>query len=92
MSTPYVRFWYAITVAFVACVVTAAGAVIYASAVQRQAEDRTRAERVESDRRWCALLVDIGNSQRAVPPKTDSGRRFAAEIDKLRGDFGCPAG
>jgi hypothetical protein len=49
----------------------------------------SRHEQAENDRRWCALLVDIGNSQRAVPPKTDSGKRFAAEIDRLRREFGC---
>lgn len=93
MSTPYVRFWYAIAVAFVACVVVAAGSVFYAMGVQRQAERRTRAERVESDRRWCALLVDLDDAYRTVPgPSTEVGRKVAAEIHNLRLSFGCPPG
>ena len=90
MSTPYVRFWYAIAVAFIAVVGIAGAGVGYTNQVQKQAEQRAELVRIESDRRWCSLLVDIGNSQRAVPPKTPSGVRFAAEIDKLRHEFGCP--
>lgn len=90
MTTPYVRFWYAIAVAFIAVVGIAGAGVGYTNHVQKQAEQRAELVRIESDRRWCSLLVDIGNSQRAVPPKTESGIRFAAEIDKLRREFGCP--
>jgi hypothetical protein len=90
VSAPYVRFWYAITVAFVAVLAVSIAGVAYTNFVQKQAERRAEAVRVESDRRWCSLLVDIGNSQRAVPPKTESGKRFAAEIDRLRHEFGCP--
>jgi len=90
MTVPYVRFWYAIVLAYVAMVGIAAAGVAYTNYVQKQAEQRAELVRIESDRRWCALLVDIGNSQRAVPPKTPSGLRFAAEIDRLRREFGCP--
>jgi hypothetical protein len=89
VTTPYVRFWYAIAVAFIAVVGIAGAGVGYTNYVQKQAEQRAELVRIESDRRWCSLLVDIGNSQRAVPPKTESGIRFAAEIDKLRHEFGC---
>lgn len=91
MTTPAVRVSYAIMVAFFAVVAIALAGVAYTNYVQKQAERRAELVRIESDRRWCALLVDIGNSQRAVPPKTESGKRFAAEIDKLRNEFGCPA-
>jgi hypothetical protein len=64
--------------------------VVYTNFVQKQAERRAEAVRVESDRRWCALLGDVSRGQRESPPKTDSGRRFAAEIDGLRREFGCP--
>lgn len=93
MTTPYVRFWYAIVMAFLACLVAAGGAVVYASVVQRQAEQRTEAERAESDRRWCSLLVELDNAYHTKPgPTTDVGRKVAAEIHQLRIDFGCPAG
>lgn len=80
MSTPYVRFWYAIAVAFVACLITAMGSVFYASRVQ-----------AESDRRWCALLVDLDAAYRGPPqPTTELGRKVAAEVHRLRVGFGCP--
>lgn len=90
MTSPAVRLSYAIVLAFFACLAIALAGVIYTNHVQKQAEQRAEVVRIESDRRWCSLLVDIGNSQRAVPPTTASGKRFAAEIDKLRREFGCP--
>ena len=90
MTSPAVRVSYAIVVAFFACLAIALAGVVYTNHVQKQAEQRAELVRIESDRRWCALLVDIGNSQRAVPPQTESGKRFAVEIDRLRHEFGCP--
>jgi len=90
VSTPLIRAWYAIAVAFAACVVIALAGVGYTNHVQRQADRRSTAERADSDRRWCALLVDISRGQREAPPKTESGQRFAEEIDQLRREFGCP--
>jgi hypothetical protein len=90
VTTPAVRVSYAIMVSFFAVVAIALAGVAYTNHVQKQAERRADLVRIESDRRWCSLLVDIGNSQRAVPPKTESGKRFAEEIEKLRREFGCP--
>lgn len=49
-----------------------------------------RYQQAENDRRWCSLLVDISRGQRESPANTESGRRFAEEIDHLRREFGCP--
>jgi hypothetical protein len=92
VTSPRVRLWYALLVAFVACVVVAGSSVVYASAVQRQAQARTEAERRDSDRRWCALLSDLDRAYQTSPsPTTETGRKVAAEIHKLRVGFGCPA-
>lgn len=90
MTSPAVRLSYAIAVAFFACVAIALAGVIYTNHVQRQAQQRADQVRIESDRRWCSLLVDISRGQQESPPKTESGKRFAVEIDKLRVEFGCP--
>lgn len=90
MSSVKVRLWYALLVSFIACVATAIGSVYYTSEVQAQSERRAEQARIESDRRWCSLLVNIGDSQRATPPKTEAGKGFAVEIDRLRREFGCP--
>lgn len=91
MSTPYVRFWYAITVAFVAVLIVSIAGVAYTNFVQRQAERRAELVRIESDRRWCALLTDLDAAYQAAPgPTTELGKKVAAEIHKLRIGFGCP--
>lgn len=91
MSTPYVRFWYAITVAFIAVVGIAAAGVIYTNYVQKQAEQRATVAREDSDRRWCALLTDLDDAYQGPPkPTTELGRKVAEEIHRLRVGFGCP--
>lgn len=79
MSHPLVRFWYAVAIAFVACMAVAAGSVAYSAYVQHR-----------NDRRWCSLLVQLTDAQRVSPPPTPSGRKFAAELERLRAEFGCP--
>ena len=49
---------------------------------------REAAER-EADRRWCELLSTLDEAYSAVPPTSELGRRVAAQIRKLRGDFNC---
>ena len=91
MSTPYVRFWYAITVAFIAMVGISVAGVVYTNYVQKQAERRAEVVRVESDRRWCALLSDLDEAYEGPPkPTTELGEKVAAEIHRLRVSFGCP--
>lgn len=86
--TPYVPFWYAIAVAFIAVVVLAGAGLIYTSYVQRQAERRAELVRIESDRRWCGLFAVIDPP--AVQPTNDAERAIAAEIHRMRVRFGCP--
>lgn len=90
MTTPAVRFGYAVVVAFFACLAIAFAGVIYTNHVQQQADKRSTAERAESDRRWCALLTELDNAYNAPPgPKTDVGRKVAVEVHQLRVSFGC---
>lgn len=92
MTTPAIRVGYAVVVAFIACVLIAFASVGYASHVQRQAEHRAELARIESDRRWCALLTTLDEAYGTPPgPSTDLGRKVAAEIHRLREGFGCPA-
>lgn len=41
------------------------------------------------DRRWCELLDTLGEGYRAAPPATETGRRVAAAIERLRLEKGC---
>lgn len=79
MSAPLVRFWYAVTVAFLACMAVAAGSVAYTAYAQQR-----------NDRRWCSLLIQLTDAQRQTPPPTASGKKFAAELERLRTEFHCP--
>jgi hypothetical protein len=92
VSRPLIRAWYAIAVSFIACVVIAGAGLFYTYYVQKQADRRSTVERVESDRRWCALLTDLDSAYNTSPgPSTEIGRKVAAEIHQLRVAFGCPA-
>jgi hypothetical protein len=73
-----VRLWYAVLISFIACVAVAMGSVAYTGYVQRR-----------SDQRWCSLLTQLTDAQRGSPPATESGRRFAAELERLRREFRC---
>jgi len=73
-----VRLWYALLISFIACIAVAVASVAYSAYVQRQ-----------DDQRWCALLVQLTDAQRAAPPATASGREFAAELENLRREFHC---
>lgn len=85
MSTPLVRMWYAVIVSFLSALVIAGVSMQYANHVGAQ----LRQEQAESDRRWCALLNNIGDAYRQNPPTTPAGKGQAAEINKLRTEFGC---
>lgn len=91
MTTPAVRFGYAIAVAFFACASIAGAGVIYTNHVQRQSERRAELVRIESDRRWCLLFGELDAAYQGPPqPTTELGRRVAAEIHRLLVEFGCP--
>lgn len=91
MTSRAIRLSYAICVAFFACLAVALSSLVYSSHVQRQAEHRAEIARIDSDRRWCALLTDLDVAYRSAPgPTTELGRRVAAEIHRLRLAFECP--
>jgi hypothetical protein len=90
VTTPAVRFGYAVVVAFFAVVAIAFAGVVYTNHVQSQAQHRAEAERAESDRRWCALLSELDNAYKGPPaPTTEVGRKVAAEVHQLRESFRC---
>lgn len=47
-----------------------------------------KAERA-NDQRWCQLLTTLDDAYQAAPPQTETGRRLAADIHRLRADLGC---
>jgi hypothetical protein len=89
MSSPTVRLWYALLISFIACVVVACASVFYAGHVQAQSERRWKQQQHQSDQRWCKLFVQLTEAQDKTPPATASGREFAAEMLRLRNEFGC---
>lgn len=80
MTTPTVRFGYAVVVAFIACVSIAFGSVAYANHVQR-----------DSDRKWCKLVGTLDDAYREQPPTTPTGKNVADSVAQLRHDLGCPS-
>jgi hypothetical protein len=80
------RMLRAVTVAYVAAFVMSAVAVFAAVSASQQA---TEAAVRDSERKWCALLVPLDATYQASPPPTETGRKFAVTIHRLRLDFGC---
>lgn len=78
MSTPLIRLWYAVIALVVSCLVIAGISVQYSNYVDRK-----------SNQRWCELLATMDDAYKANPPRTDAGQRMAAELRRLRVDFGC---
>lgn len=97
MSTPYVRFWYAIAVAFVACAVCAGAAMgygIYVNGESRRRAEQAQTElaRVQQEQRdaLCRMVVLMDDAWHETPPSTTSGRNLAEAIADARATLGCP--
>lgn len=96
MSSPYVRFWYAITVAFAACLITAIASVGYASWVnsesQRRAELGQRelaVAQAQQKAALCGMVVLMDDAYSKTPPTTPAGRNLADAIAVARMRLGC---
>jgi hypothetical protein len=98
VTTPYVRFWYAITVAFVACLVVAIASVGYASWVNDQSQQRAEKGQAElataqAQQRaaLCGMVVLMDDAYSKTPPTTAAGRNLADAIAVARMRLNCPA-
>ena len=89
MTTKAIRVWYAMTVTFVVVVAFAAASVLYANHAAEQAERRAEQIDRESNRCWCAMLGTLDDAYKATPPRTEAGQHVAAEVARLRTEFGC---
>jgi hypothetical protein len=72
------RGWWVLVVCLVAAMTAAASAMVYANRVAHQ-----------SERQWCGLVVALDDAYRSTPPTTPLGRQVAAEMARLREQFGC---
>lgn len=70
--------WYALLAAFLSSVVGSVAAIQYADHTNRV-----------SERKWCALIVELDDAYRSQTPRTELGRSIAEAIRMLRRDFGC---
>jgi hypothetical protein len=71
--------WHMMVVSFVCAFLAAAAAMLYANRVA-----------AESERKWCGVVVTLDDAYRVTPPQTPTGRQIAADVRRLRGEFGCP--
>lgn len=72
--------WRFLAVSFVAAIVAAAASMLYTNHAAH-----------ESERKWCGVVSTMDDAYRDTPPQTPTGRKIAADIARLRADFGCPA-
>lgn len=81
MKGPSQPIWYGLLACLVSMVAIASATVVIS--------DRTARE---SEQKWCRVLTVMTDSWKAAPPPSESGRRLAVEIARLRAEFGCPTG
>lgn len=74
------RSWELLAVSFVCAFLAAGGSMIYANRVAR-----------ESERKWCGIVATLDDAYRVTPPRTPAGQKIAADIHRLRSEFGCPS-
>jgi len=72
------RSWELLAVSMVCAFLAAAASMAYANRVAR-----------DSERKWCNIVATLDDAYRETPPQTPAGRKFAADVHRLRGDFGC---
>lgn len=89
MSTPLIRLWYAITALVISCFVIAFVSVQYANWTREQTIEEMRSQQERSDQRWCELLRTLDDGYKAQPPGSPTGQKIAADIARLRQQFGC---
>lgn len=70
--------WWAVGAIVVCLAVLVAGGIWY-----------TNITNAAQDRRWCEYLNSQSQEYRAVPPVTETGRRIAAAVERLRAEQGC---
>lgn len=51
----------------------------------------TRYKIHESEQKLCAVVASMDDTYRQRPPTTETGRRIAMQMHRLRQDLGCPA-
>jgi len=86
-----VHGWYPIVVVSLVMILLTVGNIVFTFTVDDKRAEAERKARVEADRRWCALMVELDNAYQSGPtqPTTEIGRRVAAAISALRASLGC---
>ena len=70
--------WYQILIIFLIQVVLTIGAISFAVWLDRR-----------NAQRWCDVVITLDRAYRATPPQTDTGRKLASDIARLRADLSC---
>jgi hypothetical protein len=73
-----VKFWYALTAVFLTLMLAVALNVIYTNRVAAQ-----------SNKQWCSIIVTLDNSYRKTPPASETGKKIASDMHRLRDEFKC---
>lgn len=77
-------WWYSLFAICVSVAIVAGGGVWYVKKTTDKAVH-------DSQRNWCEVVSTLDQTYSQTPPQTESGRKVAIEIHKLRIKFDCPA-
>ena len=89
---------FVLLISFAAVLVLVGSMVWYIGYEGRRTEQRIRDSQreavhqaiVDSNRKWCDIVVLFDDTYRATPPTTPAGQKIAAYFTNLRKDFQCP--
>ena len=84
------RGWYWWIVVLASSLTTGTLALVIALYSQAQSERQLEAQRRESERKLCTVLIAQDEAWSETTPTTVTGRRVAEAIRDLRRDLGCP--
>lgn len=78
-----------LVISFATAVVITIAGLWYTNYVDDQAKARTDAAILESNRKWCDVVILFDDTYRTTPPSTPAGQRLAKFFAERRKDFSC---
>lgn len=82
--------WYSWVVVLGTSLTSSMLVLIVALHMNARSEDRERQARMDSDLKWCSIVVSLDDGYEQTPPTTATGKNLQRAIKDLRGQLPCP--
>jgi hypothetical protein len=82
--------WYSTAAILASSLVMSLASMGIALHVNAESDRKAEVARVESERKWCSIVITLNDSYREQPPTTATGKNVAAGIAELAKSLDCP--